>query len=47
MEISDRLKEIITEIGMCPIYIFENLNLEITKRFILNETRGLIGIYMI
>jgi hypothetical protein len=29
------------------VYIFENLNLENTRKQILNDTRGLSGIYMI
>jgi group I intron endonuclease len=47
IDISDRLKEIITELGINPIYIFENLDLENTRRYILNKTRGLSGIYII
>jgi group I intron endonuclease len=47
IDISDRLKEIIKELGLNPIYIFENLNLENTKQQILKDTRGLSGIYMI
>ena len=47
--ISDKLKEIIQELNLCnpPIYVFENLDLEITKKEILNNTKGLSGIYMI
>jgi len=29
------------------VYIFEHLNLEKTRKQILNDTRGLSGIYMI
>ena len=47
IDISDRLKEIIKELDLIPVYAFENLNLEDTKKQILNETRGLSGIYMI
>lgn len=47
INISDRLKEIIKELNLNPIYIFENLNLENTKKQILNNTKGLSGIYMI
>ena len=47
LDISDRLKEIIKELGLNPIYIFENLNLENTNKQILNDTRGLSGIYII
>lgn len=47
LEISDRLKEIIKELGLNPVYVFENLNLEKTRELVLNVTRGLSGIYMI
>ena len=47
LDISDRLKEIIKELDLNPVYIFENLNLENTKKQILNDTRGLSGIYII
>ncbi len=47
IEISVRLKEIITELGLNPIYIFENLNLENTRKQVLKDTKGLSGIYMI
>lgn len=47
INISDILKEIIKELNLNPIYIFENLNLENTKKQILNNTKGLSGIYMI
>jgi hypothetical protein len=30
-----------------PVYVYENLNLEDTRKQILNDTRGLSGIYMI
>ena len=46
-EISLRLKEIIQELNLTPVYIFEDLNLENTRNKILNETRNLSGIYMI
>src|SRR5918912_204662 len=42
-----RLKEIIKELGLNPIYVFENLNLENIKKQVLNNTKGLSGIYMI
>ena len=45
--ISEILQEIINELGLVPVYVFENLNLEITKQQILKDTRGLSGIYMI
>jgi group I intron endonuclease len=44
---SERLNIIIEEIGINPIYIFENLNSEDDKQLILNKTKGLSGIYMI
>lgn len=45
--ISSRLKEIINELNINPVYTFENLNTESTKKQVLNQTRGLSGIYMI
>ena len=45
IEISERLKTIIQELGLNPVYIYENLNLEDTRKQILNDTRGLSGIY--
>jgi len=47
IEISERLKTILQELGLNPVYIYENLNLEDTRKQILNDTRGLSGIYMI
>jgi group I intron endonuclease len=44
---SERLITIIKELGLNPIYIFENLNSENIRTQILNETKGLSGIYMI
>jgi group I intron endonuclease len=44
---SNILEEIINELGLIPVYLFENLNLETTKQQILNDTKGLSGIYMI
>jgi len=44
---SERLITIIKEIGLSPIYIFENLDLENIRKQIKNETKGLSGIYMI
>ena len=44
---SDRLNSIIKEVGVNPVYIFENLNLENIRKQILNDTKGLSGIYMI
>ena len=44
---SERLNSIIKELGLNPVYIFENLNLENIRKQILNDTKGLSGIYMI
>lgn len=47
MEISLRLNEIIQELYLEPVYVFEELTLENTRKQILNMTKGLSGIYMI
>jgi group I intron endonuclease len=47
VEISDRLKEIIKELGLNPVYNFENLNLENTRKQVFKDTKDLSGIYMI
>lgn len=47
LEISERLNTIIKELGLNPVYIYENINSEKTRKQILNDTRGLSGIYMI
>ena len=44
---SERLGEIIKEVGINPIYIYEDLHLDIVKKQILKDTKGLSGIYMI
>jgi group I intron endonuclease len=44
---SSKLNDIIKELGINPVLIYENLNLEIIRKQILNETKGLSGIYMI
>jgi group I intron endonuclease len=44
---SERLNSILNELGLDPVYMFENLVSEDTRKQILNETRGLSGIYMI
>lgn len=44
---SERLNSIIKELGINPMYTFENLDLENVRKEILKETRGLSGIYMI
>jgi group I intron endonuclease len=43
----ERLTTIIRELGLNPVYIFENLDSENIREQILNETKGLSGIYMI
>ena len=47
IEISERLKTILQELGLKPVYVYENLKLEDTRKQILRDTRGLSGIYMI
>lgn len=44
---SEKLGTIIKELGLNPVYYYEQLNLEETIKQILNDTRGLSGIYMI
>lgn len=44
---SERLFTIIKDLGLSPVYIFENLDLENIRKEIQNETKGLSGIYMI
>jgi group I intron endonuclease len=44
---SERLIIIIKELGLSPVYIFENLDLEKIRKEIQNESKGLSGIYMI
>ena len=44
---SERLNRIIQELGLNPVYIFDNLDTENIRKQILNETKGLSGIYMI
>ena len=44
---SERLNTIINELGLDPVYTFENLSLETTRKKILDKTKGLSGIYMI
>lgn len=45
--ISLRLKTTIKELDLYPVYIYENLKLENIKKQILQDTKGLSGIYMI
>ena len=44
---SERLGEIIKEVYINPIYIYEDLHLDTVKKQILKDTKGLSGIYMI
>jgi len=44
---TERLKTILTELGLNPVYIYENLETENIKKQILTETKVLSGIYMI
>jgi group I intron endonuclease len=44
---SEKLISIIKELGLSPVYIFENLDLENIRKEIQTETKGLSGIYMI
>lgn len=46
-ESSERINTIIKELELDPVYIFENLNLEITKKDILSKLNNLSGVYMI
>lgn len=45
--ISETLKTSIKELGINPVYIYENLKLENTLKQISKDTKGLSGIYMI
>jgi group I intron endonuclease len=45
--ISERLNIIIKELGLSPVFIYEKLNSENTRRQILKDTKGLSGIYMV
>ena len=47
IKISERLNIIIQELGLNPVFIYENLDSEQTKTQILKDTQGLSGIYMI
>lgn len=46
-EVSLSLKIIIKELGLNPVFVYENLNLDNTRQKILKDVRGLSGIYMI
>lgn len=43
----ERLNTIINELGIKPVFVYENLNSDNIRNQILNDTRGLSGIYMI
>jgi group I intron endonuclease len=45
--LSNNLQDVIKELQLNPIYVFEDLTLETTKKDVLNSTSGLSGIYMI
>lgn len=45
--LSDKLEKFLIESGINPVYIYENLNLEKSKKQIFEDTKGLSGIYMI
>ena len=51
INISDRLDSIIKELGLNPVYVFDNLGdgfvSEITRQEVIKHTRGLSGVYMI
>jgi group I intron endonuclease len=47
LDISEILKTTIKKLNLNPIYIYENLNLESTRKQILIDTKDLSGIYMI
>lgn len=44
---SERLDSIIKELGIDPVFIYENLDSDNIRKQVLNDTRGLSGIYMI
>lgn len=44
---SNNLQDVIKELELNPIYVFEDLTLETTKKDILKSTSGLSGIYMV
>ncbi|KAF5868387.1 putative intron-encoded endonuclease [Botrytis fragariae] len=46
-KVSESLSTVISELGLNPIYLYENLNLENTRKQVLKDTRDLSGIYMI
>ena len=44
---SNNLNNVIKELQLNPVYVFENLQLETTRQSVLKSTSGLSGIYMI
>lgn len=44
---SERLNTIINELGIKPVFVYENINSDNVIKQILDDTRGLSGIYMI
>jgi group I intron endonuclease len=47
INVSERLNEIVKELGLNPVYLYEDLNLDNTRKQILKDTKDLSGIYMI
>ena len=47
IDVSEKLNEIIKELDLNPVYLYESLNLDKTRKQILKDTKGLSGIYMI
>ena len=45
--ISERLQTIVNELGLSPVYVYENVDREDTRKQILSNTKGLSGVYMI
>lgn len=45
--VSEVLTTSVNQLGLNPVYIYENLNLEETRKRIRSDTKGLSGIYMI
>jgi group I intron endonuclease len=45
--VSERLNEIVKELNINPVYLYEDINLNSTREQILKDTKGLSGIYMI
>nr|CAA30000.1 unnamed protein product [Neurospora crassa] len=46
-EMSERLQTIINELGINPVYVYEDLNQPSSRKQILHDTRDLSGVYMI